>query len=153
MPINLPEAGLDRYINNPEPGDFLQRATDLFSLATGITTLPSDALEIRIVSTAIYQMAWFLMEDHNNREAYMSNFASERIGSYSYSKGGSSEDENNMYGKVPAFDFAIEYFANKNIKDNSTVTSEHVFEQGYKSDFPVRRGILNPEQPRTYIVT
>lgn len=153
MPINLPEAGLDRYINNPEPGDFLQRATDLFSLATGITTLPKDAVEVRIVSNAIYEMAWFLMEDHNNREAYMSNFASERIGSYSYSKGGSSKDEDNMYGKVPAFDFAVEYFANKNNKDKSLVTSEHVFSQGYESDTPPRRGILHPDQPRTYVVT
>lgn len=141
MPIVLSEQGFNNFVENPQTADFLQWATDLFTLATGVSTLPSNPLEARIVTNAIYQMAWYLKEDYNNREAYMSNFASERIGSYSYSKGGSSKDENNTYGKVPAFDFAIEYFGNKNIKNKSLVVSEHVFEQGYKPDVSVRHRV------------
>lgn len=126
MPIVLSEQGLNQFINNPSQGLFLQQATDLFTLATGLDNLPTDPMEVRIVTNAIYSLAWKLSEDHNNAEAYMSEFSSERIGGYSYSKMPKAIESGGVTN-VAAFDFAVDYFANKGKKDDSTSSSEKVF--------------------------
>lgn len=130
MPILITTTEFDAFLDGPSSDEFLQWASDLFTLATGITDTPTDPVEARILKRAILQMAWYLQEDHLNRAEYMSGFSGETIGGYSYNKmqktieGGDSTN-------VPAFDFAIDYFGKKGIKDSSLVTSENVFKEPF----------------------
>ena len=44
----------------------LQRAADLFTIATGITDTPDDPLAARLVNLAILDMAWYLQTNVPN---------------------------------------------------------------------------------------
>ena len=123
------------FISNPTSTQLLEWATDLFILATGITTTPTDPMDKRILQRAIYQMAWYLRSDHENREAYMTDFSSETIGNYSYNKMQQSITETGR-SQIPAFDFAVDYFLDKLGKGTMSHTSEHVFSQGFNSTSP-----------------
>ena len=137
MALTLPTpADLDAYRAAVSESDALILAADLFTLATGITDTPTDPLENRLVTYAILDMAWFLIEDHDNREAEFSPFSSERIGSYSYSKS-QGKIENSESTGVRAFDLAVAYFTEKINGTTTTSDTEWVFVQGYH----------NPEVP------
>lgn len=74
----------------PEDDDWtesaLQQATDLFWLATSLTSYPADEQQSRIATYAILEMAQFLLTQDDNKSQIFGPFSSERIGSYSYSK-------------------------------------------------------------------
>lgn len=121
------------FQNEPTEEYLLEWATDLFTIATGLTEDPiDDPIGTRLLHRAIYQMAWYLQEDHNNREAMMSGFSSERIGQYSYNKMARTIKDGGDSG-VPAFDLALEYFLGKAGKQSISTTSEFVFNQGFQS--------------------
>lgn len=135
MAILVSNLAFAEFVDNPSTEYLLEWAIDLFYIATGIETMPLDPRESRIITRAIYQMAWYLKEDHANREAHMSGFSSERIGSYSYSVAQKSVLEGNSMN-IPAWDFAIEYFGNKG-RDTSLTVSENVFHNGYHPNKPM----------------
>lgn len=89
---------------------FLQAATDLMEVATGLHQEPTDSLGQRTLQRGILDMAWFLGTSLEERDALFSPFSSERIGSYSYSK---SQQAVALHGPtgVPFFDLAVLYFA------------------------------------------
>ena len=61
----------------------LQIATDILSLATGVTTdPPSDTPLGRMFQFAILDLAWYIGTSLEERDALYSPFSSERIGSY-----------------------------------------------------------------------
>lgn len=85
----------------------LQAATDLMELATGLSVdFPDGSLEQRVMTRGILDLAWYIGTSMEDRDAQFSPFASERIGSYSYSKAQTSIA---LYGKtgVPFFDLAV----------------------------------------------
>jgi hypothetical protein len=113
------------YKEGPDDAEALQRAGDLFTLATGITNTPTDPLALRLIEAAILEMAWYLQTNHEDLEAEFSPFSSERIGSYSYSKMQQAAAQGIKTG-VPAFDIAVAYFATKDGTITSS-TTEWVF--------------------------
>ena len=130
MPLVLPTPEeLDAHKVEVTSEQALQQASDLFTIATGISDQPTDLMEQRLVKQAILDMAWFLQDDHENFEAKTSPFSSERIGSYSYVK---SQAQKKLETGVPGFDAAVEYF--KGLEDSViTMDSEWVFLPGYRS--------------------
>ena len=135
MSITVSSFDFEKFVENPSTEYLLEWAIDLFWLATGIDELPEDPREARLVERAVFQMAWWLEEDHKNREAHMSGFAAERIGAYSYSIAQKSVRDG-VSLNIPAWDSALEYFNNKIGVGATYSTSEHVFHQGYNPDKP-----------------
>lgn len=130
MPLVLPTPEeLDLHKVEVTPEQALQRASDLFTIATGITDQPSDLMEQRLVKQAILDMAWFLQDDHENFEAKTSPFSSERIGSYSYVK---AQAQKKLETGVPGFDAAVQYFKDQE-ESIITMDSEWVFLPGYRT--------------------
>jgi len=122
----------------------LRLATDLFFRATNLKAYPTIPSEVRLVNEAIYHMAWFLQERHEDQEAMFSPFSSERIGSYSYSKMAKAVAEGSETG-VNWFDWAVAYFLNQQSHDGGLfdTTSEDVFARGFAEhyeDLPSRSG-------------
>lgn len=110
MSLNLPSPeDLGSYRESRSDADAIVQAGDLFTLATGIKETPTDPFEGRLVRWAILDMAWYLTENHENREAEFSPFTSERIGSYSYQKMQQAVQAQADTG-VSAFDAAVKYF-------------------------------------------
>lgn len=130
MALSLPTSeDLDAYKAGVDNATALQIASDLFTMATGIDTAPTDPFQERLIHNAILDMAWFLQEDHENKEAQFSPFSSERIGSYSYTKAAKAIQTQTSTG-VSAFDLAVEYF--KGLGPSViTMDSEWVFAKGY----------------------
>jgi hypothetical protein len=130
MPLVLPTPEeLDAHKVEVTSEQALQQASDLFTIATGISDQPTDLMEQRLVKQAILDMAWFLQDDHENFEAKTSPFQSERIGSYSYVKAQATKKLNTG---VPGFDMAVDYF--KGLEDSIiTMDSEWVFLPGYRT--------------------
>lgn len=134
MALEIDSGEFEDFVENPSTELFLEWAMDLFSLATGITEMPEDPTEVRLVNRALFQMAWYLRTDWENREAYMTEMSSERIGSYSYSKMQKTIADNNGPTNIPAFDLAVEYFNEKFASDFFSVawtSSENVFQNGF----------------------
>lgn len=107
----------------------LQRATDLMTIATGLEEDPMSDLMLRLVQTGILAMAFALLVRSEDRAAIYSPFASERIGSYSYSKAVAQATKGRSTG-VEEFDAAVEYVAGES--DGSTSgwsSSQDVFSQ------------------------
>jgi hypothetical protein len=148
MSLSLPTPDdLNSHKEGVDEATALQRAADLFVIATGVTENPTDPIEVRLIKTAILDMAWFLQEDHENREAQFSPFSSERIGSYSYTKMQAAVRAGDVTG-VSGFDQAVDYFNDKNSGSTIWSTSEWVFENGYRgSDAP---RYLNHDPSYTY---
>lgn len=148
MPIVLPTPEeLEAHKIEVTPEVALQRASDLFTIATGVVDTPTDLMEQRIVKTAILDMAWYLQDDHENFEAKTSPFQSERIGSYSYVK---SMAAKKLETGVPGFDAAVEYFKSK---EDSVITmdTEWVFLPGYRNGYSgADGGPMRRHDPNTY---
>lgn len=134
LPIPDPEGFDQRKEVGYSDEEALRLSTDLFFMATGLKTYPTVPFELRMVNEAIYQMAWYLQESHENQEAMFSPFSSERIGSYSYSKMAKAVQDGDKTG-VDWFDRAVEYFSDKNIHDGGLfdVISEKVFPHGFEN--------------------
>lgn len=134
MPIAITPAfqlEFTEFLNDPSNEQLLQWAADLFTLATEVHEMPEKPLEQRLVRRAIFQMAWYLKEDHENREAHMSGFNSERIGGYSYQVMARNINKGETTD-VPAFDEAVAYFTQK--LGIYTVGSEYIFHQPFPRD-------------------
>lgn len=137
-PLNPTVAEFDDFKDVPDTQDFLNWARDLFILDTGISDVSGlTVLEQGLVRRAILHMAWYIEEDHASREAYFSQFNSERIGSYYYSKLGTASRSKGVDPiSVPAYDYAVDYF-NRHSGDTTyadlwaTTTSEDVFPAGF----------------------
>ena len=110
----------------------LQRATDLFHMATGITEDPIDETAYRIFQMGVLVMAHALFVRSNDADAILSPFQSERLGSYSYTKIISQVAKKGDTG-VEIFDVAVDYFTG-GLEDSGAfaVTSEKVFQQTHK---------------------
>jgi len=125
---------LEKYREPPDDATAIQRAADLFTMATGIDKQEEldGPLEVRIWQQAVLEMAWAITERHEDAEASFSPFNSERIGSYSYSKAQKAVSEGEKTG-VSAFDEAVAYFLSKAINGDygHAVASEWVFKPGY----------------------
>lgn len=138
MALTLPTpAELIAHRDAVGDGEALQRAADLFQIATGVTDTPTDLFESRLVKQAILDMAWFLQTRHDDQEEAFSPFSSERIGSYSYAKVAAAAKAGEGTG-VPAFDAAVSYFNTPAIEDMFAVSSEWVFTEGYHDGRPPR---------------
>lgn len=118
---------------------FLQLATDLLVLATGITEAPDPNTPVgRIVRSGICDMAWYIGTSLESRDEQFSPFSSERIGSYSYSKMATSVGTKTETG-VPFFDLAVKYLAGLSGSTTATfVSSEFVFSTPYQELDPWR---------------
>lgn len=89
----------------------LQIATDMLSLATGVTEdLPADTPLGRLFRIAILDLAWYIGTSMEERDAMFSPFSSERIGSYSYSKAMAAARSGQALG-VPFFDMVVQMLA------------------------------------------
>jgi hypothetical protein len=119
----------------------LQIATDIMSLATGVTEdLPADTPLGRLFRIAILDLAWYIGTSLEERDAMFSPFSSERIGSYSYSKAMSAARTGASLG-VPFFDMVVALIADSSVGDEAgsillttaqvmpTVWSEHLSPQ------------------------
>jgi hypothetical protein len=134
MPLTLPSAtDLQNYKEEVSDADALLWASDLFRLATGITTDPTDEFELRLVKLAILEMAWAIQTKHEDLEESFSPFTSERIGSYSYSKAQQDVAEGRATG-ISAFDRAVLYFMAQALGGVPLTDTEWVFGQGYTED-------------------
>ncbi len=137
-PLNPTVEEFDDFKDIPDESVFLEWARDLFILDTGIedVTEYSDR-EKEMIRRAILHMAWYLQEDHASREDYFSQFNTERIGSYYYSKAGhGARTSSGSEVTIPAYDMAVMYFLRHSGNDDysqiwSTTTSEWVFSDGY----------------------
>jgi hypothetical protein len=63
----------------------LLQAGDLFELATGLTELPAEGLNLRLANRGVLSMAEALYEGQDSRDLRFSPFRTETIGTYSYS--------------------------------------------------------------------
>jgi hypothetical protein len=153
MALVLPSpAQLQAYRDGVSDAEALQRAADLFTIATGVSETPVEVVEARMVQTAILDMAWYLQTAHEDREAEFSPFSSERIGSYSYSKMQKAAQEQKSTG-VAAFDAAVAYFTEQNRLAIFGTTSEWVFQPG--EQFGPSRGAdagVDWDRPTPYTV-
>ena len=128
----------------------LQIATDILSLATGITTDPPSGTPIgRMFQFAILDLAWYIGTSMEERDAMFSPFSSERIGSYSYQRSTTAARTGEPVG-VPFFDMVVKMVADDEqygSADTSTIlltTSQvmpttwdaHVNAQQYDPDPP-----------------
>lgn len=111
-PMNPTVSDYDDFKDVPDTQMFLLWARDLFVIDTGIDDVTNFTLaEQDLVRRAIMHMAWYLEEDHASREDYFSQFNTERIGSYYYSKAGLNARTKGMdVVTIPAYDYAVEYF-------------------------------------------
>jgi hypothetical protein len=66
-------------------GEAIEQASDLFELATSLTEMPEEGLNLRLARRGILAMAEILYEAQKHRDLRHSPFRSETIGSYSYS--------------------------------------------------------------------
>jgi hypothetical protein len=137
--------------------DSLQRATDLASIATGLTEDPTDDLQLRMLTTGIFAMAHSIfVTSGEDREALYSPFSSERLGSYSYSKSQQAVLAGSATG-VPEFDSMVRYFASiPGIDDNDRVpafrsTSEKVWTGPYGSTSDDTFGTPDPSRQITLV--
>jgi hypothetical protein len=111
MALDLPTPqDLEERIDGISAPQALQRAGDLLTVATGLTDMPTDPMEVRLVHEAVLEMAWYLQARHEDQEEQFSPFNSERIGSYSYQKAQAAVQAQVETG-VPAFDVAVAYFS------------------------------------------
>lgn len=116
--------------------DAIQRAADLFTLATGVSST-TTAIEERLVRSAILEMAWAITTRHEDLEEQFSPFTGERIGSYSYNKAVRSVADGTDTG-VPAFDNAVSYFMALALNSKAFATdTEWVFEKGFDTNSPL----------------
>lgn len=123
----------------------LQQVTDLLEITTGVSTLPTDALELRIFKYGLCELTMFLFLAQNHRAAQMSPFSSETIGSYSYAKA-----QGRASGGMPIgllwFDLLVALFLGDTDAPLSTSTS--VFEdEGVYVNYYTGRGrrVLGPQ--------
>lgn len=131
MALTLPTPqSLQKYKDEGlSDADALSRASDLFTLATGLTSDPTDLFEKRLIRQALLDMAWSLQTVHEDMEENFSPFSGERIGSYSYTKMQQSVAEKRDTG-IASFDQAVAYFTSKAFGGSAIVTdSEWVFKQ------------------------
>lgn len=148
-PLNPTVTEYENFKDAPDPQMFLTWARDLFVLDTGITDTTSlTQAEKDMVQRAIMHMAWYLEEDHASREDYFSQFNTERIGSYYYSKASKIARTTDPDGvPIPAYDFAVDYFVGQTDAHTelwATTTSEKVFAQPYYLQSPYNAAPTNP---------
>lgn len=133
MALSLPTPQqLQSHREGVDDAEALQRASDLFRLATGVEDDPTDPFEARLLRLALLDMAWSLQTIHDDMEEKFSPFSGERIGSYSYNKMQTAVNSREATG-VPGFDSAVAYFL---ARDGGllSVSSEWVFTQGYGNE-------------------
>lgn len=118
--------------------DSIQRAADLFRMATGLADLPEGPdddpeFPLRVYTQGVLAMAQYIeVRSGEDSEAFYSPFSSERLGSYSYSKLVQAAQSRENTG-VPIFDAAVSYFlAGDNAASLIKLTTEHVFSQPYE---------------------
>jgi len=84
----------------------LQRACDLFTIATEMDTDSTDALVGRVVKVGILSMAHAIFVQAEDKDEVYAPFGSERLGSYSYAKMQQAAASGNATG-VTEFDVAV----------------------------------------------
>jgi len=109
----------------------LQLATDLMSVATGLTTDPTDEVQLRLMKSGIMDMAWYHLIQNENKDALYTPFSSERIGSYSYSKVAQSVARKESTG-IDLFDAAVAMLKSDDLAVAS-LTAETVFVSPYST--------------------
>jgi hypothetical protein len=142
MALDLPSPSeFSDHKDSMPDGIALQRASDLFALATGVTDTPSDPFEQRLIKTAVLDMAWYLQTRQEDAEAEFSPFSSERIGSYSYNKITQAAQAGDATG-LDSFDRAVDYFLGQRTAAlYGQITTEYVFVPPFRPDS------LQPLQP------
>lgn len=132
MALTVPtSADLEGYKDDLSNDEAIERAADLFVMATGVKDTPTDPLEARLVKHAILEMAWYLQTAHEDAEATFSPFTSERIGSYSYQKASAAVSASKSTG-IAAFDAAVDYFTDQALGGGViSMQAENVFTPGY----------------------
>jgi hypothetical protein len=120
--------------------DSLSRATDLMSIATGLTADPEDELTARLVRVGILAMAHMIyVTSGQDRSVFYNPYSSERIGSYSYSKAQQQVGSGQPTG-VPEFDAAVRYVLSSAEEGGYfSSSSEEVFEGPFDAVEPVRQ--------------
>lgn len=132
MSLTLPSPlELQKHKEGVSDAEALERASDLFRLATGVTTDPTEPFERRLVRQALLDMAWYLQTIHEDLEEQFSPFTGERIGSYSYNKAQTAINAREATG-VPGFDTAVAYFLGLEEGGAPSTSSEWVFKPGYR---------------------
>jgi hypothetical protein len=127
---------LQEYRNGVSDSDAIQRASDLFVIATGLKATTTE-IEERLVRGAILEMAWAIGTRHEDLDAEFSPFSGEHIGSYSYSKAQKSVISGESTG-VPSFDAAVAYFLAMAFNGGvSSTSSEWVFAKGFDKNSPL----------------
>lgn len=131
MPLTVPQIAELAEFQNVEsvedPRGFmaLQQATDLMSIATGLTEDTTDPIGARMMTWGILDMAWKILVSFDNREESYTPYTSERIGSYSYSKMLQKTTSGGETG-VEFFDAAVSYMADVISGAAISVSSEFV---------------------------
>jgi hypothetical protein len=134
MAVTLPDIDdFELFFGEDIPDDqeervtlFIQMAADLLWLATGIDDDPSDTRLTRLVQDAILDMASYSYVNRNDLSSSYSPFNSERIGSYSYSKGFTASALVGQSG-VPLFDKIVAYLTQIDWLTYDSGTSTEVF--------------------------
>lgn len=139
--LGVEAAYLDTY--TPEA---LQQATDLMEIAisASYTDSPASGLALRMYERGIYHMAEALTFSKTGRASAMSQFKSETIGSYSYSRMSQAALTGSPTG-VSWFDAAVAYLTSLLDAEEPSTDSISIFERDYTGvDSEGRRYVLGP---------
>lgn len=112
--------------NEERATSFLEVATYLMWLATGLDNDPKDPRLSNMVQLGICDMAIYLYVTRDDIDENYSPFQSERVGSYNYSKSYLSEAKAQVAAAgtsqptgVPLFDSIVQYFITESMSSGS----------------------------------
>ena len=108
-----------------------QQAADLFYVATGVSTDPTDEYALRILKWGLMDMAFKILITRENQTEINSPYSSETIGSYSYTKQALAAIQQGLLTGVQWFDIAVGLLNGLVGNSVSSVSSEHVFKEPY----------------------